>query len=1426
MVLVLFFFGLFSYTRVGAPEQVSAATSSNLNFQGRLLTDGGNVVPDGYYNLEFKLFNASSSSGSSEGSCAGDANCLWTETRDYPGSDDRVRTVNGYFSVNLGSVTSLPDINWDQDLWLTMNVGGNTTSPAWDGEMSPRVKLTSVPFAQAAKNIYSSDTNGASTNSDNVSISTGDALGTTSNSGNITLDVGTATGTAGTISVGIANTSGITIGYVGVLTDIGGDLTVSGSQFTNDGSTLNTAQSLSDFPTGGAIGTADATVDVATTFTIAQTTASQTLSLPDPTDPTAGRTVYVVNTGTTSFNMHSVTILNGYGQVFIWNGTAWVLAASGGSSGTVSLQGAYDGGNTLVTGNNRDINVTLADTSTDSNFIIDIASGSTGELVIQSNSTDVLQIGAAGQLQLDVQGSSGGILFGTDANLYHSGTGELTTDGDFITGGDLTIQGGDLLTNQTTFNLLNTTATTINFGGAATTLNIGPGGATATSINFAGGSGATGCTVDGSNGNLTCAGNITSTVTTGTVGYWSRDNGTSTLQPATAGDNITTSGNISTSGSGTITSVSTITGTTLNGTTGVNTGAGAGTQRIDASGNLVNIGDVTTVGSSTFTATGENGFIFKPGTDNTAAFQLQNASGTSLFRANTDDSEIIVENATLLAQDIDAQSGTPATISRINRTSDSSSEGIGTASFTPSGTFTPNANRLLVAYVFWESQNQDMATDGSDVTISDGSLTWVPITGQFNRNDGWGVGHRAFYAYTTATPPSNMQVTVDAGSEQVEKYHVAVDEMDGVDSTTPVAGAMSDSRQSDDNDTWSDILSASPEADDWKVALSSIEEDTNDVWDVPTGWSEIHGLGETPDTTVIYDTGVTSTTLNYDLGDLEFNANTDTTYGGFVLKAASSSATINLGATNATQINVGSTGTSILFSTGTGGVTVQGSNSATAFRVQDSGASNTLLTADTSNNRIIVGDGDDASSANTTLFVVDSASTTNAPTGVNGGIYYDTTLDRFRCFQDGSWTDCVTSIGTTVTDLQSAYDGGNTITTTEGNDIDVTLSDTTTDANFIIDIASGSSSEFKVQNNGSDVIRIGGAGHLFAGGTATATTATTSGTGTDTTTLTFTGTTSFANNDVIFIDNSSGQDYYTRIVSGGTAASVTVSPAVTFENGVTVTRHAVQNIGSNINGPPSSSGSQFFQGYFTGGIVAGSTTYSDGNIQSAGITLQDTSDSTAAFLIQNSSGTNLFQVDAANNRVYIGNSTADSTGTLLILDTKNTSNDPTGVNGALYYNSSIDKFRCFENGAWANCGTLPTTGFFQDGTNDTLSDANTDLWDAGTYPNLTITNDNNTILVSVVIYGTATGNDDEYDVFTIHRAVGSNPTCASTQVGTGFVAYTTNSSTPLGSSATFVDTPATTGDIRYTICSSTDAVGNTVDNTVDVISITLQESGS
>jgi hypothetical protein len=81
----------------------------------------------------------------------------------------------------------------------------------------------------------------------------------------------------------------------------------------------------------------------------------------------------------------------------------------------------------------------------------------------------------------------------------------------------------------------------------------------------------------------------------------------------------------------------------------------------------------------------------------------------------------------------------------------------------------------------------------------------------------------------------------------------------------------------------------------------------------------------------------------------------------------------------------------------------------------------------------------------------------------------------------------------------------------------------------------------------------------------------------------------------------------------------------------------------------------------------------------------NTVNSDGAFRVLNAASVPLFQVSTTNNRVHIGNLTADGTGALLVLDTKNTVGDPTGVNGGMYYDSNTGKFRCFEASAWKNC---------------------------------------------------------------------------------------------------------------------------------------------
>lgn len=94
---------------------------------------------------------------------------------------------------------------------------------------------------------------------------------------------------------------------------------------------------------------------------------------------------------------------------------------------------------------------------------------------------------------------------------------------------------------------------------------------------------------------------------------------------------------------------------------------------------------------------------------------------------------------------------------------------------------------------------------------------------------------------------------------------------------------------------------------------------------------------------------------------------------------------------------------------------------------------------------------------------------------------------------------------------------------------------------------------------------------------------------------------------------------------------------------------------------------------------------------SLGVRVTTGTNATTTFQVQNASSTSLFTIDTANNQIALGAS--DTTGVILVLDTKTSAGDPTGVDGAMYYNSNMARFRCYESGAWKNCtGANPTNG--------------------------------------------------------------------------------------------------------------------------------------
>jgi len=137
---------------------VNAAINPEINYQGRLLNSSSNSVSDGDYNIQFKLYTVAS--GGSP---------IWTETHCYSpdngancngsGTDQRAEVLNGLFSVMLGSINPLSSVDFNQTLYLSVNIGGAGTTPAYDGEMSPRKKLGTVPsaFESSKLNGISSD---------------------------------------------------------------------------------------------------------------------------------------------------------------------------------------------------------------------------------------------------------------------------------------------------------------------------------------------------------------------------------------------------------------------------------------------------------------------------------------------------------------------------------------------------------------------------------------------------------------------------------------------------------------------------------------------------------------------------------------------------------------------------------------------------------------------------------------------------------------------------------------------------------------------------------------------------------------------------------------------------------------------------------------------------------------------------------------------------------------------------------------------------------------------------------------------------------------------------------------------------------------------------------------------------------------------
>lgn len=140
---------------------------------------------------------------------------------------------------------------------------------------------------------------------------------------------------------------------------------------TAGGVNLGPILALADFPSGGSIGSAATTVDIASIFHITQTTASQTLTLPTPTI-LDGKIIMIINTGTNSFTVASTSIATGTGLLLRHTNSTWNViggsysAASGVFTGAITTSSpsanfgfATGAGGAVTQATNKSTGVTL-----------------------------------------------------------------------------------------------------------------------------------------------------------------------------------------------------------------------------------------------------------------------------------------------------------------------------------------------------------------------------------------------------------------------------------------------------------------------------------------------------------------------------------------------------------------------------------------------------------------------------------------------------------------------------------------------------------------------------------------------------------------------------------------------------------------------------------------------------------------------------------------------------------------------------------------------------------------------------------------------------------------------------------------------------------------------------------------------------------
>jgi hypothetical protein len=330
-------------------------------------------------------------------------------------------------TISIGAVTGTTTINNNLQVAGTLNVDGQVTLASVNVE-----DLTDgrVVLAGASGELEDS----ANLTFDGTTLTvTGDIQVT----GDVNIDGGDITTDQTTFN--LLNTTATTINAFGAGTDI------------QIGASTGTTNINNNLDVDGDINIDGGDLTVSTsTFNIANTTATTVNFAGAGTDIQIG-----ASTGTTNINNN----LDVDGDANIDGGDLTSSSSTFNLLNTsVSTVNAFGDASIVSIGSNSSTVTLNQDLTVKRNVLIQgnyLSTDQTSFYLLDNAATTISAFGAAETL------------------VFASSTGTTTFRSDVVINNDLQIKGGDLTTNASTFNLLNADASTINFGGAASTITVG-----------------------------------------------------------------------------------------------------------------------------------------------------------------------------------------------------------------------------------------------------------------------------------------------------------------------------------------------------------------------------------------------------------------------------------------------------------------------------------------------------------------------------------------------------------------------------------------------------------------------------------------------------------------------------------------------------------------------------------------------------------------------------------------------------------------------------------------------------------------------------------------------------------------------------------------------------------------------------------------